>query len=127
MSRIPVDAQGNFPINRTLIAVLGFGLALFNQALFWLLAVLIQGQGRPVPAGRFLFASIGLGAVLWLLLVVLQARATGGGRRNDWLVAGLTGALLVTGGVAASPGCALAGVILLTGWNIRDLKKQDGG
>jgi len=25
-SRIPVDAQGNFPINRTLVAVLGFGV-----------------------------------------------------------------------------------------------------
>lgn len=126
MSRIPVDAQGNFPINRTLIAVLGFGLALFNQALFWLLAVLIQGQGRPVPAGRFLLASIGLGAALWVLLALLQARVTGGSRRNDWLVAGLTGALLVEGVGATSPGCALAAVGLLTAWNVRDLRGVAG-
>ncbi|HEY8932831.1 MAG TPA: hypothetical protein VIM44_05925 [Rariglobus sp.] len=126
-SRIPVDAQGNFPINRTLIAVLAFGLALFNQALFWLLAVLIRGQGRPVPADRFLFASVWLGAALWLILVVLQTRVTGGGRRNDWLVMLLTGGLLGAGVTTISPGCALMAVGLLTAWNLRDLKKQDGG
>ena len=125
-SRIPVDAQGNFPINRTLIAVLLFGLALFNQALFWLLAVLIQGQGRPVSAGRFLLASIGLGAALWLVLVVLQTRVTAGGRRNDWLMVALTGGLLGAGLVAVSPGCALAAVSLLTVWGARDFRGVSG-
>lgn len=122
-SRIPVDAQGNFPINRTLIAVLAFALALFNQALFWLLAVLIQGQGRPVPAGRFLLGSISLGAVLWLILAVLQVRFTGGGRRGDWLVAGLTAGLLAVGIAGNSPGCALAATVLFTAWSARGLKR----
>ena len=126
-SRIPVDAQGNFPINRTLIAVLAFALALFNQALFWLLAVLIRGQGRPVPADRFLFASIWLGAALWLILAFLQTRVTGGGRRTDWLMLGLTGGLLGAGVATVSPACALAAVGLLTAWGVRDFKKQDGG
>ena len=121
--RIPVDAQGNFPINRTLIAVLAFGLALFNQALFWLLAVLIRGQGRPIPADRFLFASVGLGAALWLILVFLQTRVTGGGRRNDWLVLLLTGGLLGVGVGTVSPGCALMAVGLLTAWGARSFKK----
>jgi hypothetical protein len=122
-SRIPVDAQGNFPINRTLIAVLGFALALFNQALFWLLAVLIQGQGRPVPAGRFLLASLGVGAALWLILVGLQVRFTGCGRRADWLVAGLTGGLLAVGVVGMSPGCVLAATGLFTAWSARGLRR----
>ncbi len=121
-SRIPVDAQGNFPINRTLIAVLAFALALFNQALFWLLAVLIQGQGRPVPAGRFLVASLGVGAALWLILVLLQVRFTDS-RRNDWLVTGLTGGLLAAGIAGTSPGCALAGTGLFTAWAARGLKR----
>ncbi len=122
-SRIPVDAQGNFPINRTLIAVLAFALALFNQALFWLLAVLIQGQGRPVPAGRFLVASLGVGAALWIILVLLQVRFIGGGRRTDWLVTGLTGGLLAAGIAGTSPGCALAATGLFTAWASRGLKR----
>lgn len=122
-SRIPVDAQGNFPINRTLIAVLAFGLALFNQALFWLLAVLIEGQGRPVPAGRFLLASVILGALLWLILAVAQVRFTGPGKPMDWMVLASTGALLGAGMVMMSPGCALAATGLLTAWSARGLKR----
>ena len=124
-SRIPVDAQGNFPINRTLIAVLVFALALFHQALFWLLAVLVQGRGRPIPAGRFLLGSLGLGALLWLMLIILQMRVTRGGSRNDWLVAGLTGGLLATGVVTTSPGCVLAASGLLTAWGARGLLRKN--
>jgi hypothetical protein len=126
-SRIPVDAQGNFPINRTLIAVLAFGVAVFNQGLFWLLAVLMAGRGQTVGAGRFVLASLGLGAVLWLVLVAVQARVTGGGSRRDWLVVCLTAVLLSFGWVATSPGCVVAAVGGLTLWSARGFKKQEGG
>ena len=84
-------------------AVLIFGVALLNQALFWLLAVLLQGQERLVAAGRFWWASLGLGAVLWLILVIAHVRVTGGGSRKDLLVVMLTGVLIAAGLVAGSP------------------------
>ncbi|TSJ78391.1 hypothetical protein [Rariglobus hedericola] len=118
-----MDAQGNFPITRTLIALLAFAVALFNQALFWLLAVLIHGQGRPVPAGRFLVASLGLGVALWLILLVLQFRFTGAGRRNDSLIMFFTGTLLIAGLIVTSPGFALAATVAFTAWATRGLKK----
>lgn len=123
-SRIPVDAQGNFPINRTLIAVLGFALAFFNQALFWLLAVLLAGQGRDIVAGRFLVASLVLGAALWFVLTVVQWRATGGGRATDWMVVALTGLLGAAGVASESPGCLIASVLLLTAWGSRGLIRK---
>lgn len=122
-SRIPVDAQGNFPVNRTLVAVLAFGLAFFNEALFWLLAHV----GREAVAGRFLLGSIGLGVVLWLTLVVVQVRVTGGANRAGWLVTVLTGGLVVTGVLMTTPACVLAGVGLLTAWSARGIKKGVGG
>jgi hypothetical protein len=122
--RIQVDAQGNFPITRTLIAVLAFAVVLFNQGLFWLLAVLLHGQGRPIAAGRFLVASLGVGVALWAILVVLHFRFTGGARRNDNLVMILTGGLLIAGVTAASPGCALAATVAFTAWAARGFKKM---
>ena len=121
-SHIRMDAQGNFPITRVLIAVLIFGVALLNQALFWLLAVLLQGQERLVAAGRFWWASLGLGAVLWLILVIAHVRVTGGGSRKDLLVVMLTGVLIAAGLVAGSPGCVLGGAGLLTLWCARGFK-----
>jgi len=118
-SRIPVNADGNFTINRMLITVLAFGLAIFNQALFWLLAVLLVGRDKPVVAERFVVGSLALGGVLWLILVIAQWRATGGGRLADWAVVVLTGLVGAAGVVAHSPGCMLAAVGLLTIWGVR--------
>lgn len=123
-SRIPVDAQGNFPVNRTLIAVLVFALALFNQALFWLLSVLLGGQGRPITAERFMLGSLALGAVLWVILVVAHVRVAGGCARKDALVIALTGGVLGFGLTPVSPGCALAAVALLAGWEARDIWRK---
>jgi hypothetical protein len=120
-SGIPVDAQGNFPINRTLIAVLGFGVVVFNQLLFWLLAVLLAARNREVAAERFVFASLAIGVALWLLLVILQWRVTGGGRRTDRVMVAITGALLATGVAVASPGCVAGAVLGLIAWGGRGL------
>ncbi len=125
-SRIPVSADGNFPINRTLIGVLALGLVFFNQALFWLLAVLLKGQGKTVVSERFLIGSLAVGGALWLVLAIAQWRATGGGRATDWLVIGVTGALGAAGVVAVSPGCMLAAVTLLAAWGVRGLGKRTG-
>lgn len=123
-SRILIDESGNFPITRTLIAVLAGGLAFFNQGLFWLLAWLVSEQERAVVAGRFLVASLSLGGVLWLILVLLQWRATGGGRWTDRLVVTATGVLGGIGFMAQSPGCMIAAVVVLAGWGLRGLKRK---
>lgn len=123
-SRVPVDEQGNFPINRTLIAVLLGGLVIFNQGLFWLLAWLLAGQGRQVVSDRFVVASLAVGGAMWFLLVVTQWRATGGGRWTDWLVVQLTAVLLAFGVVMQSPGCVLAAVITVVAWGARGLRHK---
>lgn len=118
-SRIPVDAEGNFPINRPLIAVLTVSMLIFNQALFWLLAVLMDGRGKVVGGKRFLVASVALGAALWLLLAVFQWRSTGGGSVADKVVLALTAALVALGVIGTSPACSLGGVALLVAWGLR--------
>ena len=118
-SRIPVDANGNFPVNRTLTGVLVLGVAFFNQVIFWPLAVQLAGRGNEITSARFVSASVWLGAVLWLVLAVLQWRVTRGGGGMDKAVLVLTG-LLCAGGVwAVSPGCGVASVGLLTAWGVR--------
>lgn len=124
-SRIPVDSSGNFPINRTLIALLAGGLAFFNQALFWLLAILLSGQGREAVAGRFVVASLALGCALWQLLAILQWRTTGGGRWTDKLAVMFTGLICAAGVIIASPGCVVGAVFLLAAWGIRGLRKKE--
>jgi hypothetical protein len=123
-SRILINESGNFPITRTLIAVLAGGLVFFNQGLFWLLAWLLEGQGRTLVAGRFLVASLALGAVLWLLLVAVQERATGGGRWTDRLIIVFTGMLVAAAVITKSPGCMLAAVVVLVGWGLRGLRRK---
>jgi len=126
-SRIPVSADGNFPINKTLIGVLALGLAIFNQALFWLLAVLLAGRGNTVTAARFVIASVALGAVLWALLAVLQWRATDGGNAADKGVLVLTAALCAGSVWLVSPVCGLAAVAVLTAWSVRGLFGKPAG
>jgi hypothetical protein len=123
-SRIRIDEKGNFPITRTLLAVLAGGLLFFNQALFWLLSVLLAGQGRTIVSKRFLVASLALGVALWLVLAVTQSRATGGGCRMDRLVVALTGGLAALGVWLASPGCVLGAVFLLGAWGSRGVKRR---
>lgn len=126
-SRIPVDRDGNFPINRMLIGVLTFGVALFNQGLFWLLAVLLAGRGSELTAARFVIASVALGAVLWVILAVLQWRVTRGGGGADKGVLVLTAALCAGGVWAVSPACGLASTGLLTVWSARGLLGKQAG
>ena len=118
-ARIPVDAQGNFPINATLIATLATGVLFFNQLLFWLLAWILAGRGRDVTAHRCLLGSLVIGLVVWLILAWAQKWATGGGRLADWLIIALTGVLVGLGAAMETPACQAAGVALLIGWSAR--------
>ncbi|MFA6960177.1 MAG: hypothetical protein WC205_05445 [Opitutaceae bacterium] len=118
---VPVDAQGNFPVNGPLIAVLVGGVAFFNQVIIWPLSVMLLRQGKDSTAGHLVTASLAIGLVLWLALVVVQWRVTGGGRRADWLVVVFTALLAVCGLILHSPGCMVEGTALLMVWGARGL------
>lgn len=128
--RLKVDAQGDFPVTPTLLALLAGGLVFFNQGLFWLLSALVRGRGRDATAGYFLTGSLALGVALWVVLVLIQWHATGGGRLADRAVAAFTGLLCLAGAIAGSGACAFAAVMLLAAWGLRGLRHRiivDGG
>lgn len=68
LGRIPVDGQGQFPVNAHLVSALATGFLLFNQVLFWLVAVLLVREGKAVPALRFVWMSGGTALAVWLSL-----------------------------------------------------------
>ena len=122
-SRVPIDANGKFPANPTLIAAMAVGFVFFNQLLFWLLAILLMREGNGPASVKFATISLALGLVAWLALVVAQWRL-GARRWVDVIVAVLTAGLLVNGFAAGSPVCAALGVAALGGWSARGFWKK---
>ncbi|MBW8780538.1 MAG: hypothetical protein JF599_01430 [Verrucomicrobia bacterium] len=122
-SRVPVDAQGRFPVNPTLLAALGLGFVLFNELLCWLFAVLLVREGRTEVAVRLVMGSLALGVASWGALVVVQWRA-GARRWVDVSVVGLLGGVLVAGLQTRSPACVVAGNLALVAWSLRGFLKQ---
>lgn len=75
LARVPVDAQGQFPVNAHLIAALVTGFLYFNQLLFWGLASLLAGDtSQRVLAERFGWLSAGTALAVWLVVLSLQIR-----------------------------------------------------
>ncbi|HTJ77532.1 MAG TPA: hypothetical protein VL357_00910 [Rariglobus sp.] len=122
-SRVPVDVDGKFPINPSLVTALVMGFGIFNQLLFRLLAVLLVHEGRGRIAGRFDMASLILGTVIWTALIVIQWRL-GARRRVDGVVAVLTAGLLATGFWTDSPSCAVLASASLAVWSTRGFLKK---
>ena len=122
-ARVPVDANGQFPVNAALGTALGAAFVFFNQGLFWLLALLLAREaGGAVNAGRFVIASLVTGIVVWLTLAFFQARESAR-RAVDWFVmlatlAGLGWALATT-----RPGAALFANAIFAAWAMRGLAK----
>lgn len=125
-ARVPVDANGQFPVNTALIAALTTGFVFFNQILFWLLAILLERRADATAftnAGRFAFASLVVGIVVWAALAVFQARA---GARH---VLDLFALALALGGIGAAlakadPAIAAAANGLLAAWALRGLARK---
>lgn len=121
-SRIPVDASGQFPINRALIELLAFGFGLFNEILFALLALLLAGEGKGVNSVRFAWASVVLGVIVLTSALVLQRRSggrTGMASTVGLLSVGVAGAAFLT--YPPNPWLVLAGNGLLILWSARGI------
>lgn len=123
-ARVPVDAQGQFPVNAALVTALGTGFVFFNQALFWLLAILIARQeAGAVNAGRFATASLVVGVAVWCAVAFFQMRE-GARRAVDQAMLGLAAFGVGLGFANGAPAYALAGNALLAAWALRGLARK---
>jgi hypothetical protein len=125
-SRVPVDAQGHFPVNATLVAALATGFVLFNQGLFALLAGLLAREGRAETAAHLDLVSMLLAAIGWSALVTGQWRAGARGA-IEGLVTFATFGVLVAGFYTQTLGCLLAGNAALALWSVRGFFKKHRG
>lgn len=125
LSRVPVDEKGNFPVNQHLVSALSLGFLYFNQVLLWLVALLLQREGREPLADRFGWISAIVAFLVWLGVLIVQRRE-GAARGKDIVFSALCLALLFAawrtappiGGVLAS-----ANAIWLT-WSFRGLMRR---
>jgi hypothetical protein len=90
LARVPVDSQGQFPVNAHLISALVIAFLFFNQLLFWLLGAVLGRDGtQTVLAQRFGWLAAAMALVVWLTVLVVQRREKAA-RAGDLVVAGLT-------------------------------------
>lgn len=126
-AQIPVDAQGQFPVNKALVGALALAFVYFNQALFTLLNGLLLHQQKGDIAARFGWLAVASAAVVWLTAVTLQLRSPGLERRIPdyglWVATALIPALLWwKSGPPLS--CMLLTNLLLLGWGARGLLRR---
>ena len=125
-ARVPVDGQGHFPVNAALVSALGAGFVFFNQALFWMLALLLARQpdaASATNAGRFTLASLAAGAAVWVAVAFFQARA-GASRVIDRVALGASGFGLGWAVAGARAEIALLCNALLAVWALRGLARK---
>ncbi len=125
-ARVPVDAQGQFPVNAALVSALGAGFVFFNQTLFWMLAILLARRAEAASAlngGRFVLASLATGALVWLALFFFQTRA-GAGRLIDRVIAGASCAALGWALANGRADIALLGNAVFAAWALRGLARK---
>lgn len=115
----------HWPVTPQLIFNLGFGFAVFNQALLWLVALGLARDEATLLAARFGLASIALGALVYagaLVWQILQGwlRGTDLAVYAVALAANVLGAwVLVRIGWSAAGACYLAASIALVAWQAR--------
>lgn len=122
-ARVPVDAQGQFPVNGALVTALGVGFVAFNQVLFWLLAVLLAREGQSATAARLTLASLAIGGVVWGTLAWLQF-AVGARRVSDFAIVALGAGAVVLGVMASEPCVVAAGNLGLVAWSLRGVRRR---
>lgn len=126
LARVPVDPQGQFPVNGHLISALVTGFFYFNQLLFWLLGLLIARDEAQVSlATRFGWLAAGTAFVVWTAVLVVQLREKSA-RTGDFIVAGI---VLAVHGAAfrvlpPSAACMAGANALLLLWSMRGLLRR---
>lgn len=121
-ARVPIDREGNYPVNGALVSALVVGFLYFNQLLDWGLAALVAHQGKAGLAQRFTAGGATLAIMVWLGLVWLEFRA-GPPRGKDLLVGAVTLALIVSSFRSVPPSlglCVSANAVLLV-WVFRGI------
>lgn len=124
VGRVPVDSEGQFPINLHVIAGLTVGVLVFNQLLFAGLGTQLSARQRPL-GGRFLTLSAVLAFVVWAAMIGVQ-RYEKAGRRRDLLVSALTLFVLIScfHGVAPAVWTMLIANVALLVWHSRGLFRR---
>lgn len=125
-ARVPVDADGQFPVNAALVTALSSGFVFFNQALFWLLGILLARRADAASAtnaGRLALASLAIGAAVWLALAIFQTRA-GARRGADFFILILALAGIGAAFAVCQPGLAVGANALLAAWALRGLARK---
>ncbi|WP_404421542.1 hypothetical protein [Nibricoccus sp. IMCC34717] len=123
--RIPIDSSGQFPVNRALVGTLVIGFLAFNQILFALLSAIAAHQAKATLSGRMAWASLGVGAGVWLALA-LAMRFSGRRSVAEKLPAAAALGVFLWAGLSQPPALWLAGAgngILLI-WNMRGLLRR---
>jgi len=105
------NAGGEFPVTPALIIALCAGFVFFNEVLFWGLGIALAHDQRAAQAALFARVSAGLGALAWVTLVAVVARAPSR-RWTDALAVTATMAGLV---VAVASGRQAGWVLLANG------------
>jgi hypothetical protein len=121
-ARVPVDAQGNFPVNRHLVAALIVGFLFLNQAMLAGVSVMLAERGRAEVSLKTAWVSFGVGLLVWAATLIALRREKVG-RGKDFVFAGATLAILLAAIWKTEPrvGLALAADVVLLIWNFRGL------
>lgn len=119
---VPVDADGNFPVNRPLAIALGIGFVAFNQFLCWAMSAVAVGKGRSSLAQGFLRAEFTFALFVLTSIVVLQL-ATRTQRGREWILSGVALALVARACVQPTLAGAWLGLatVLICCWSIRGI------
>ena len=123
-ARVPVDAQGQFPVNAALGAALTLAFVGFNQVLFWLLSTLLAREADSwVNAVRFGWASLCTAGLFWVVVAATQWRL-GARSGADTAILFLSGSGMITGLLTTSPAYAALANLVLAAWSLRGLRRK---
>lgn len=124
-ARVPVDAEGNFPVNQHLIAVLIIGFLFLNQAMLAGLSGLLAHRGRTEASLNLAWISYGVALFVWLATVVVQ-KLEKVVRGKDFVLSGVTLGILLAAIWRAEPrvGLSLAATAVLLIWNFRGITSR---
>lgn len=128
LARIPVDKDGNFPINAHLVRLILVGGLFFNQLLVCSVSAWMIHKERLELAHRMSVAGLVLAVAVWFSVLVVQI-GEGVLRRKDvaldFLTLAIFVAIVLRGGSILPALAVLNGILLL--WNFRTIFRRASG